>query len=394
MFYRKEGEMPPRKSDKIVQKKSRTLRLLVLIAVLVISTTLGLMHQFSKGWVPAGVDAFCPFGGIESAFSLIFTGTMLKRIAWSSFTLLFVTILVAVLFRRSFCGLICPLGTLQELFGRLGKSLFGRRFHMHPAVDRPARYIKYAVFLVFIILTYITGELVIRPYDPWATYHHLTSSDLFTEFGIGFAVLMLTFIGSMFVDRVFCIYACPMGAFLGFINRIGIFRVKRNNDTCIHCLACDRACPVEIRVEAVEQVHSSECINCNLCVDACPVQDTLYVSGPKEARIKPKNIVFITVLLFVAVIAIASFTGGFDWKVKSIQEHVQERGSFNPDDILGRDTFRAVSEASSVSKDALMKKFGITEEEFENPIKDAVHKEGFSFDTEDVREFIRGKLEE
>lgn len=386
--------MPPQKSDKIAQRKSRTVRLLVLIIVLLISTTLGLMHQFSKGWVPAGVDAFCPFGGIESAFSLIFTGTMLKRIAWSSFTLLFVTILIAVLFRRSFCGIICPLGTLQELFGMLGKALFGRRFHVNPVLDRPARYIKYVVFVVFVTLTYITGELAIRPYDPWATYHHLTSPDLFTEFSIGFAVLMLTFIGSIFVDRVFCKYACPMGAFLGFINRIGIFRVKRNDDTCIHCLACDRACPVEIKVEAVEQVHSSECINCNLCVDACPVKNTLYVEGPKKARIKPKNILLISVLLFVGVVGVASFTGGFDWKVKSIQEHVKERGSFNPDDILGRDTFKAVSEASGVSKEALMKEFGITEEEFEGPIKDAAHKEASGFDTEDVREFVRDKLGE
>lgn len=390
----KENAMPPQKSDKRLQKKSKTTRLLVLIAVLLISTTLGIMHQFSKGWVPAGVDAFCPFGGIESAFSLIFTGTMLKRIAWSSFTLLFVTILIAVIFRRSFCGLICPLGALQELFGMLGKALFGRRFHVNRTVDRPARYIKYAVFVAFVTLTYITGELAIRPYDPWVAYHHLTSPDLLTEFSIGFAVLMLTFIGSMFVDRVFCKYACPMGAFLGFINRIGIFRVKRNQDTCIHCMVCDRVCPVEIKVEAVEQVHSSECINCNLCVDACPVQDTLYAGGPKKARIKPKNIVLITVLLFVAVVSVASFTGGFDWKVKGIAEHVEERGSFNPDDILGRDTFRAVSEASGVSKEALVKKFGITEEEFEGPIKDAAHKEGAGFDTEDVREFIRERMGE
>jgi polyferredoxin len=384
--------MPPQKSDKRLQKKSRIIRLLVLITVLVISTTLGLMHQYSKGWVPAGVDAFCPFGGIESAFSLIFTSSMLKRIAWSSFTLLFVTILIAVLFRRSFCGLICPLGTLQELFGMLGKKVFGRRFHINPFIDRPARYVKYAVFVVFVTLTYIMGKLVIRPYDPWATYHHLASPDLFTEFSIGFAVLILTCFGSLFTDRLFCRYACPMGAFLGFINRIGIFRVKRNNSTCIHCNACDRTCPVDIEVEKVDQVQSSECINCNLCVDACPVQDTLYVEGPKKIRIEPKKIVLVTVLLFVAVISVASFTGGFEWKVKSIAEHVEESGSFNPDDILGRDTFRAVSEASGVPKSVLMKRFIITDEEFEGPIKEAVFREDSGFDTEDVREFIRERM--
>ena len=98
-----------------------------------------------------------------------------------------------------------------------------------------------------------------------------------------------------------------MGAFLGFINRIGIFKVKRNDNTCIHCNACDRACPVDIEVEKVDQVQSSECINCNLCVDACPVPDTLFVEGPKKIRIKPKKIMLVTILLFVAVISVASF---------------------------------------------------------------------------------------
>ena len=90
------------KSDGKVRRTSRIIRLIVLLLVLIASTLLGIMHQYSKGWVPPGVDAFCPFGGIESALSLIATGTMLKKIAWSSFTLLLAVLLIVVLFRRSF----------------------------------------------------------------------------------------------------------------------------------------------------------------------------------------------------------------------------------------------------------------------------------------------------
>lgn len=384
--------MPYQKSDRGMQERSRIFRLFVLIIVLIISTTLGLMHQFSKGWVPAGVDAFCPFGGIESAFSLIFTGNMLRRIGWSSFTLLFVTIIIAIIFRRSFCGLICPLGTLQELFGMLGKKLFGKRFHIIPSLDKPGRYIKYGVFVAFITLTYISGTLVIRPYDPWATYQHLASKDLFNEFAIGFVVLVITFIGSMFVGRVFCRYACPMGAFLGVIHKIGVFRIKRNDSTCIHCMACDKICPVDVEVEKVNEVSSAECINCNLCVNVCPVKDTLYVGGPRKIRIKPAKIILITVLLFIVVVSVASFTGGFAWKVEPITSRVEKKGKFNPDNILGRDTFRSVSEASGIPMADFMEHFGITEEDFEKPIKDVAQKKREKFDTEEVREFIRDKM--
>jgi hypothetical protein len=68
------------KSDSWKQKRNRTFRLVILIVVLVFSTTLGILHQHPLGFKPAGVDAFCPFGGIESAFSLVTTGRMLTAL--------------------------------------------------------------------------------------------------------------------------------------------------------------------------------------------------------------------------------------------------------------------------------------------------------------------------
>ena len=306
------------KSDGRSQKKNRSLRTAILIGVLVFSTVLGILHQKPGGWKPASVDAFCPFGGIESALSLVTTGTMLRRIAWSSFTLLGAVLLLAVLFRRSFCGNLCPLGTLQELFGMLGKKIFGKRYELNSKVDRAARYLKYVVLLVFVSLSWVLGTLVIRPYDPWVAYHHLTSADLFTEFSIGFGILIGSLIGSLFLERVFCKYLCPMGAFLGLINRIGIFRVKRNDETCIHCGKCDKVCPVNVEVEAAAQVHSSECINCSECVNVCPVKDTLYIGNRERLKLGPGALVLISAALFAAVVAVSSFTGGFEWKQRTI----------------------------------------------------------------------------
>jgi NAD-dependent dihydropyrimidine dehydrogenase PreA subunit len=381
------------KNDPTVRKRSSSIRLAVLVTVLAASTFLGIMHQFSRGWVPPGVDAFCPFGGIESAFSLVSASTMLKRIAWSSFTLLFAVLAVAVLFRRSFCGNLCPLGTLQELFGRIGKLLLGKRVIVPAGIDRVARYGKYAMLLVFVTLSYMLGRLVIRPFDPWVAYHHLYSQDLFTEFSVGFGILAASLVGSMFFERVFCKYLCPMGGFLGLIHRVGIFRVKRNDATCIHCKACDRACPVNLRIERSEQVQSAECIHCNECVNACPVESTLLIGGKKRGRMGPTSVVLVSLSLFLIAVATASFTGGFEWKMKSMSEHIEEKGSFNPDDILGRHTFREVSDSTGIAKESFLNRFSISEQDFDNPIKEAAHREGSGFDTESVRVFVREQLE-
>jgi len=317
---------------------------------------------------------------------------MLQRIAWSSFVLLLATLIVAFIFRRSFCGNICPLGTLQELFARLGKKVFGKTLQVNPRIDKPARYLKYVALIVFVLLTWMAGTMVIRPYDPWVAYHHLLSSDLFAEFTIGFIVLVLSLIGSLAYDRVFCKYLCPMGGFLALLYKFGWFRVRKNETTCIHCKKCDQVCPVNIPVESGIDVTSAECINCNECVNACPVKDTLFVSGPKTTQIKPSSVLWITLVIFVMVTGVASFSGGFEWKMLKATERAVQTGAFNPDTITGRDTFAGVAEVSKVPKELFMKRFGISEDDLAKPIRDVAHKPNSGFETEDVRKFVREQM--
>jgi polyferredoxin len=317
---------------------------------------------------------------------------MLQRIAWSSFVLLLATLIVAFLFRRSFCGNICPLGTLQELFAGLGKKIFGKRYEVNPNIDKPARYLKYVALVVFVLLTWAAGTMVIRPYDPWVAFHHLTSSDLFTDSAIGFIVLVLSLIGALAYDRVFCKYLCPMGGFLALLYRFGRFRVRRNDATCIHCKKCDQVCPVNIPVESGVDVTSAECINCNECVNVCPVKDTLFVSGPKNTKINPSSVLWTTLVIFVVVTGIASFSGGFEWKMLKVTERTIQTGVFNPDAISGRDTFAGVAEASKIPKELFMKRFGISEAELTAPIRDLAHRPNSGFETEDVRKFVKEQM--
>ena len=56
--------------------------------VVVTVVLLALTHQFFGIEKAAPIDAYCPFGAVESFFTLLFKGEFLKRIFTSSFILM------------------------------------------------------------------------------------------------------------------------------------------------------------------------------------------------------------------------------------------------------------------------------------------------------------------
>lgn len=370
------------------KNRFRKIRMAVLVLILAISTALGLLHQFMKDGAPVSVDALCPFGAIESAYTLIFTGVIIKRVAVSSFILFFATIILALVFRRAFCGLICPLGTIQELSANLGKKIMKAPAALPALVDRPGRFIKYIVLAAAVFFSAKAGELVIRPYDPWVAYHHLLSSDIFTELLAGFVVLLITLAGSFFYNRVFCKYLCPMGAFLAFFARAGRYGIKRDPAACTGCGACNRACPVQVDVMGGTRIDSPECISCYECVSVCPGKDTLSISAGKPgATIALPAALGSLVLVFALLIAATTATGHFQWKNPSLAAQVEAAGKFDPDMIKGRMTLGEVIQSSGIPAGVFESRYNIVPEDFHRPLKDI--KEKYHFEVEDLRDFVK-----
>jgi ferredoxin len=375
------------------QKRDRIVRIVVLAAVLFIISASAFLHQHGSTFIPAGIDAFCPFGALESAYTFIASKGMIQRIELSSFILFGAMILTLVLFRRIFCGHICPLGFLQEIFGKIGSLFVKKPVDLPSVIDKPARYLKYLVLVFFIVWTWIAGTLVMRPYDPWVAYAHIFEGfEAITIFPVAFAILFVTLISSLFVSRPFCKYLCPLGAFLGIVNRIGLFRVARNESSCINCLACDTVCPTNIKVSESHHVNSSECINCHECVNVCPVEKTLEVKGPAKMQIRPIVSIIATVVLFAGVIGVTTAMGSFKPFVGAGNEITESTGGFDPATIRGRQTFSEVSALSGVPKEKFIQKFGITEQEFNGQIKVILHRDGATFDETALRDFVKDEM--
>ena len=368
---------------------ARIVRWTVLALVLTGVTALAVLHQRAGIAKPVGVDALCPFGGLETLGSLLANGALIKRIAPSSVLLLVAAVITAVVFRRAFCGRICPLGYLQELFGGVGKRVFGRRFVMPSWLDRPARYLKYVVLALILAFTWSTGELVIRAYDPWVAYNHIASPELFTENLAGLIVLVVVLLGSLLYDRFFCKYACPMGAFLGLISRFSIFKVRRDANACIDCKLCDKACAVNVEISTAAAVADPECIDCGECVAACPAKGALGVRTRSGSTLSPLTAAILSVGTFAVLVLAATATGGFAWTVPTLAESVAATGgttTFDTALIKGSTTLAEVVDASGIPAAVFTQVYGVPESEQALPLKEL--KETYGCSPGEVRAFI------
>lgn len=82
------------------------IRLALLTGFIILATYLGFRHQVIGGG-PTGVppiDAYCPFGGLETLPHYLTTGSFLQKTAPSNFWLLVAVIVTTLLAGALFCG--------------------------------------------------------------------------------------------------------------------------------------------------------------------------------------------------------------------------------------------------------------------------------------------------
>lgn len=219
-----------------------------------------------------GALGACPIGSLQTAL-----GTKHRF----PFYVLGVLMLFGVLFGRLVCGLLCPFGLVQDLLDKIPV----KKLRVPRRIDRPARYVKYLVLAVLVVLlpTFATGAGGIAPpyfckyLCPAGTLeggipHVLLNPQLRRVAGALFdwklAVLVVIVLASTVLHRPFCRYLCPLGAFYALFNRFSFFQMHVDRDKCVGCRACERACPMA--VEVTKNINSAECIRCGKCKSVCP----------------------------------------------------------------------------------------------------------------------------
>jgi hypothetical protein len=265
-----------------VLRPSVQVSFFLLVAAIALNQKLEEMRM-TITWLPTTcLHAICPFGGVESLYQLVTAGVYVQKIEQSAVVLMVVAFALAIIAGPLFCGWICPLGSFQEWLGKVGKKLTGNKFNnfMPARIDRYLRFLRYGVLVLVLVATGISAKLVFSDYDPYHALFRFYSGEVATG---AFIVLGAVIVGSLFVERPFCKYACPYGALLGLFNLISVFPLRRNESRCISCKACDRSCPMNIKVSTTQIVRDHQCISCLKCSSesSCPVADTVALSATK-----------------------------------------------------------------------------------------------------------------
>lgn len=198
-----------------------------------------------------------------------------------------------------FCGWICPFGTLQDVFAKLGAKLGIKKLVMPANLKKVLAFFRY-ILLIITILISADFIFTILSLDPRANITTLLGGKMLTVMGW---VIIVVFLGiSMFFERPFCNYLCVEGAKFGVLSTLRPLTIVRNKETCVGCNKCNRACPMNIDISSYGQVRSLQCINCIECVAACPVKNTLKVGlTPVIEHYKKVAIVSIAAAFLIVV---------------------------------------------------------------------------------------------
>ncbi len=232
---------------------------------------------------------------------LLSLSTALAARSWVwSLTCAAIILAVCVLIPRGFCGYLCPLGTLIDLFDwSVGNRV--QRFRI--SGDGWWVHIKYYLLLATLVaalcgvlisgyvaaIPVITRGLLftIAPFQngflrewhlvPPLNWGHVVSLFLF------FAVLAL----GLLRPRFWCKYVCPSGAVFSLGN---LFRAseRKVESTCIHCNKCVEVCPFDA-IKPDFTTRTTDCTLCQTCGGVCPTHAIKFVDRFDVVDLKTIN---------------------------------------------------------------------------------------------------------
>ncbi|MFH1787993.1 MAG: 4Fe-4S binding protein [Candidatus Altiarchaeota archaeon] len=157
---------------------------------------------------------------------------------------------------RAFCGWVCPYGSLQDLFNKIGRKASGSG----DVQVKDASYVKY-IFLAATILAYshVKGWVNVPLLDA------LTPT-VQSWMPVTLASFLLA---SVYSKRFWCRLICPLGAAMSFTSKIAPLTLRLDPKKCVECSACKKECVV-VDDEKKVDTSSSDCTVCGECMQACP----------------------------------------------------------------------------------------------------------------------------
>jgi MauM/NapG family ferredoxin protein len=251
---------------------------------------------------------------------VVLTHLLSNRIFLAGSVLALILVLLGLMAGRAWCGWLCPLGTMLDVFSLSGwrRALKGSSTAESQNNWDSLRSLKYGLLLTTLFAAFL-GNLTLLIFDPltllfrsltaslWpmldqvvtalemALYRTPLLSEPVAQFDAWIRPRLLpaeplfyretwlfaaVFLGVIFLNllapRFWCRYLCPLGAFMGLLAKFSIVRRRVTTD-CKTCTLCTRTCPTGT-IDPAKGYASDpgECTLCLDCLEACPRDATRF----------------------------------------------------------------------------------------------------------------------
>lgn len=291
---------------------------------------------------------------------LDFTGTMRAWFGWlarvqflpalfaMNAAVVVALVVLTLLFGRVYCSVICPLGVMQDIFGRMGKRAKKNRYSYSPA-KQVLRGIMLAVAVVAFVLGLNSVVALLAPYSAYgriaqnllsplwlwgnnlladlaerADSYAFYSVDVWVRSGVTFAIALLTLliIGVLAwrKGRTYCNTICPVGTVLGCLAKYSLLKPVIDTTKCNSCGLCARNCKAACIDIKNHRIDYTRCVDCMDCIDKCHKGAISYARGAKApvADAGKKEKTDASRRQFLAVTAMAAATSAVKAQKKKV----------------------------------------------------------------------------
>jgi len=164
------------------------------------------------------------------------------------------TVVSTILWGRLYCGRVCAFGAMTQLMDRVVPARL--RVAIPARLEQRASLIKYGLLAATLLYFLFTTDIpAFRYVEPFWMFTRRASTGMW----LGLGVLL---VATVFVRNLYCRFLCPVGAFLGLLSKLTVFRIKRWSE-CNTCKICEKAC--EWGAIRGPKIVMTECVRCDDC---------------------------------------------------------------------------------------------------------------------------------
>jgi polyferredoxin len=177
------------------------------------------------------------------------------RYALAWYLLAAITVVSTVLWGRVYCGRICAFGAFTQLIDRVVPKRW--QVNVPRVLERRASLIKYGILAGAVGWYLLTRDPLFYPYiEPFWMFSLAARTPML------WVMLGVLLLATVFVRNLYCRFLCPLGAALGLLSKLTVFRIKRWSE-CQTCRICEKAC--EWGAIRGPQIVLAECVRCDDC---------------------------------------------------------------------------------------------------------------------------------